>query len=158
VSHRRKTDWINSADQAYIAIAGNTNVLHQSAVMLDGETIVRTRGIMSSQPSVYSADLNVIGAMGMAVVSEQAAVAGAGSIPGPWTNAAWDGWFVHEYYTWNFEFLSSVGVNTPSSVQQVIDSKAMRKVEAGDRLVVMVESEGDAHLVAVNFRMLFKLP
>jgi len=149
--------WTASADQGYVAIGGNAKVLTQSRVVLSDETVLRTRGIVSSAPGAHSADTNVIGAYGFAYVSEQAAAAGVASIPGPYTDAAWDGWFVHGYYNWDFEFGTAVGIQTPGSVQQEFDSKAMRKGSSNDRVVVIVESRADAQLVSIQFRQLVKV-
>ena len=157
-SVKRKSNWIESADQSFVAVGGGASVIHQSIVALDGETIVRTRGILLVGPDVFTADTNVIGAIGFAVVSEQAAAAGAASIPGPFSNGAWDGWFHHEFYCYRMEFIDGSGVLSPATVQVPFDSKAMRKTEANDRIVVMVESQASAALVGIYFRMLFKLP
>jgi len=45
-----------------------------------------------------------------------------------------------------------------AQVNYPFDSKAMRKVDDGDTIVVMVESQVGAFSVAATFRMLFKLP
>ncbi len=149
--------WVNSADQAYVAVGANASIIHQSRTIGTDETVLRTRGIISSAPQAHNADINVVGAVGFAYVSEQAAVAGAASIPGPYSNAGWDGWFVHMYYSWDFEFITSVGISVPGSIQQDFDSKAMRKAHDNQRMVIMVESQADAQVVSVQFRQLLKI-
>ena len=154
---RRKSEWVGSADQGFSSIAANTNVLSQSIVTNNGETIVRVRGLISVTPQVLTADIALIGAVGMGLVSEQAAVAGAASVPGPFSENFWDGWFMHEYYGYQWHGASAVGERI-ASVQIPFDSKAMRKTKAGSRVVVMVESQASAVNISIQFRMLFKLP
>ena len=153
---KRKTLWIQSADQGFVAIAGNTNVIHQSFTSSEPETLVRTRGIASIALAGYSADQEQVGAIGFGVVSEQAAVAGAASIPGPFSDADWPGWFVWFPFSFRFESITQAGVLL-ASVQIPFDSKAMRKVSANERIMVMVETQLDAARVAITFRMLTKL-
>ncbi len=156
-STRRKSDWAGSADQGYTVISAGASVLQQSAVAVEGQTIVRVRGLLSLKPPSVTADQNLIGAVGFAVVSEQAAVAGAASIPGPYSDSDWDGWFLHEFWSFRLEFVDGTGILL-SNLNIPIDSKAMRKVHSGDRIVIMAESQAGAVDVSVQFRMLFKLP
>jgi len=156
-SARRKSDWVKSADQGFVAVAAGASVMNQSFIPADGETVVRTRGIIAVKVNSTVADANVVGAIGFAVVSEQAAAAGAASIPGPYSNADWDGWFVHEFWSHRFEFIDGTGFGLITQIID-LDSKAMRKLSAGDRVVVMTESQAVAADVSVQFRMLLKLP
>ncbi len=93
----------------------------------------------------------------MGLVSDQAFAAGAVSIPGPWSDPDWGGWFVWIPWSFRFEFVSGTGIQMPGSVQIPIDSKAMRKVQPNETLVVMLESQSAAVTVAASFRMLVKL-
>ena len=138
-SNRRKTDWVGWPDAAQSAITGNTNTLFSSAVFAAPTTIVRTRGIITVGVQSTAADLEITGAFGCAIVSEEAAAAGAASIPGPWTQNDWDGWFVLQPFSLILEITTDIGVQQIMS-EYVIDSKGMRKAEDGDRLVCMVES------------------
>ena len=141
-----------------MAIGAGASVINQSSTgFLAGDTIVRTRGLLSIMPSVFGIDLTVIGAMGFGIVSNQAFAAGAASIPGPWSNADWEGWFLHQYFAWKFEVTTDIG-RLIGSVQIPFDSKAMRKMDGtSETLVVMVESQANAISASVNFRMLVKL-
>jgi len=141
---------------AVTAIGANASVLMETNATLINTTIIRTRGLLTTLPQVFSADLNIIGAFGIGIVSDQAAAAGAASIPGPWTDKDWDGWFVWLPFSWRFEVTDDVG-RLIASVSTEIDSKAMRKVGANETVVVMAESQGAALNVSNPFRMLVKL-
>ena len=158
---RRQTDWVASADQGFLAVAAGAKLIQQSlpisAAGLSGATVVRSRGASSFTPQVLSGDVDIVGAWGMGIVSNEAFAAGAASIPGPWTNADWDGWFVWEPISYLFEVTDDVG-RLLVGVQVPFDSKAMRKVDGGETMVVMVESQASAMEASINFRLLFKLP
>ena len=87
------------------------------------------------------------------MVTDRAVAAGAASIPGPFTDGGDDGWFVHEGITQT----ELSGVSPISS--QVIDSKAMRKVEDGGEIAIMVENAAAVFAFQIIFqvRLLAKL-
>ncbi len=148
--------WVASADEGYDTVSTGGTTLMQSNASLAGTTITRVRGLLSVGLQVYSADLPVIGAMGMAVVSDEAVAAGAASIPGPWTNSDWGGWFVWMPWIFNFEFTTDID-RLLGSVEWELDSKAQRKVKNNETVVVMAESQAGAVIVGTPFRMLVKL-
>ena len=159
---RRKSTWIGPADQAYVGVNTGLSVIIQSfdpaaGSALTQPTIVRTRGLMSVKLQVYSADLDCAGALGMCIVSDEAFAAGAASIPRPFDDANWDGWFVWVPWVFRFSFDDATGTQFPASYQVEIDSKAMRKVSDNETVVVMAESQVGAVSVAANFRQLYKL-
>ena len=98
-----------------------------------GETVVRVRGLLTGVLKTASAvGDGGFGAFGIGVVTSSAAAVGVGSIPTPLTEAGWDGWLLHQYYALN----SSVGAGGPvEGFHLALDSKAMRKMTADDRLV-----------------------
>ena len=98
-----------------------------------------------------------IGAWGMGIVSAQAFVAGAASIPGPYTDVEWDGWFAHGFWGFRQTAAGTVGNLVVNSQFMEIDNKAMRKINDTDVMVVMAESQADAARVSIQFRMLVKL-
>ncbi len=156
-AQRRLTEWVASAEQGEVGVATNASVIVQSNATLFNTTIVRTRGILSVRPTVEGVSLFYQGALGMGIVSDQAFAAGAGSVPGPWTDQDWGGWFV-----W-IAFVNRLSVSTDIgreliSINIPFDSKAMRKVEPNETVVVVVESQVGAVNVATPFRMLIKLP
>ena len=152
---KRVVQWINSADVGFQAVGAGLSVILQTNATLGNTTIVRTRGLMSYHPAVFSADTTPVGAWGIGIVSDQAAVAAA-SVPGPWTDADWDGWLVWQPFAMRFESITQAGVLI-GSVQQVFDSKAMRKVGTNETLVVVAESQASALEIALPHRMLVKL-
>ena len=153
---KRTTQWVGSADQGTVAVAAGAKVIQQSNATLGGTTIVRTRGVMDMRPQGFSADIEVIGALGIGLVSDQAFAAGIASIPGPFTDPDWDGWFMWEAFSYRFELTTDVG-RMIIPYLMTLDSKAMRKVGQNQTLVVMVESQAAAFAASVHFRMLVKL-
>ena len=118
-------------------------------------TILRTRGIMTAHPSSVTADRFISGAFGIMIVTDIAAAAGIASIPGPATDAADDGWLVHEWFMSKFEFGTAVGVDAAMGQQRLFDSKAKRILEPGHDLVAVVENlSGNGVDFGVNFRCL----
>ena len=77
----------------------------------------------------------------MAVVSDQATAIGVTVVPTPVTDAGSDFWFLHAYLSASFTFLSAVGAVNDGRFYE-IDSKAMRKVDVGQDLVVVGEKTG----------------
>ena len=87
----------------------------------------------------------------MVVVNDLALAAGAASIPGPFTDASDDGWFVHQF----------TGGNRPAATAAEstiweFDSRAMRRVEEGFGIAVMYEN-ASAGAVAIQVTTGFAL-
>ena len=118
-----------------------------------GETVLRTRARLSVITDQAVAAEQQIGAFGLIVVTDRAAAAGAVSIPGPFTDGGDDGWFVHQIIS------QQNGLSGLTDAQYDIDSKAMRKIEDGGEIAIMVENGGTSH--GFNFifavRLLAKL-
>ena len=74
------------------------------------------------------------GAVGMMIVTDIAFAAGAASVPGPVTDAADDGWFVHQF----FGQQSSLVATMPNSVWYPIDQKAKRIVDSTGQVIVLM--------------------
>ena len=120
-------------------------------------TVVRTRGMCSVKTSTnVLGDTEVTGALGVAVVSDLALAAGAASIPGPFSEAGWDGWMVWQSFCWSFRFDTAAGLIL-DSIQFDVDSKAMRKITDDESLVVMAESQSGPCEINAPLRMLLKL-
>ncbi len=157
---KRKTIWVGAAEQGDVAVASTTSVVLQSFAPDDfgmlAPTVVRTRGVAIIHPGAFSADLDFDGAYGLCIVSDEALVAGAGSIPRPFDDDSWPGWIVHRYFVGHFNFDTAVGSETYPNVD-IIDSKAMRKVGPNEVLVWMCESRLGAVSINVHARILFKL-
>ncbi len=119
-------------------------------------TIVRARGQVSVAPDVASADVDIVGAIGMGVVTEEAFAAGEASIPGPFGGADWDGWFVWRSFSMRYEFHTAASTLLLDQRWEV-DSKAMRKVPQGLTIVLMAESQTGAYDLSMPIRLLLKL-
>ncbi len=157
---RRKSIWIAPALATYVGVAGGGATLISSfdpdAAGLPSPTIVRTRGFVSVQPTSVAADLEITGAMGIGIVSDQAFIAGVASIPEPFTDADWDGWYVHQMFNYKFQFSDATGFNFPRWDFE-IDSKAMRKIGPNETIVVVAESFTGGMDIAISHRTLLKL-
>ncbi len=157
---RMATDWSASAPQtALTTIAASTNALLQVFTpIIGGETVIRIRGLFGWRTDQAAADEEQLGAVGICKVSEPAATIGISAIPTPNTDAAWGGWIWHSYFASFFEFVSSTGVFADGLHRIVIDSKAMRKFDEDDRLVLVVENSAATGIrVADSFRILSKI-
>ncbi len=152
--------WIGPADQNYLSVASGGKLLvasfDASAGGLIKPTIVRTRGEVSYRLNASNADVSISGAYGLAVVTDRAFAAGVASIPGPFTDATWDGWFVWRSFSMSFDSIDQTGVFFKDRTQEV-DSKAMRKVNDDETIVLVAESQSGAFDIAMQPRLLLKL-
>jgi len=123
----------------------------------EATTIVRTRGMITIKPGSFAADLDIIGAVGIGVISDEAFGIGITAIPTPYSDADWPGWLMWESFAIHLEVLSAVGFNVPAAVAIAVDSKGMRKVGSNESLVLIAESQVGAFDIADTTRQLFKL-
>ncbi len=132
---RRRTHWSEMAGASDITATGPI-LLATSSPLHEGETIVRLRGLVTLVGSIFGADGDgIFGAIGFGVVTTAAATAGVASIPTPIVEAGWDGWFSHNYIAVERGELNNSDGSGYHRV--VLDSKAMRKVNE-DESIVMV--------------------
>ena len=77
------------------------------------------------------------GALGLAVVSDEAVAVGVTAVPTPVTEIASDLWYAHQVY-----FADAVSLTdlTVGGGRYRIDSKAMRKVEDGQDIAIVAEN------------------
>ncbi len=164
---RRSTEWGASADvTAVTALGGATTLIAQTftgAILqtagLLPSTVVRVRGELYIQSDQPTAAERPFGALGFAVVSDEAATAGAASVPGPITNAQSEKFFVWQPWQ-SAAIVDSAAVAIQPMYRFEFDSKAMRKIQNGDAIVVMMENGALAGIGAqfiLQFRILFKL-
>ena len=152
--------WIGQADQGYVAVGAGASSIVASfdpgAAAMVKPTIVRSRGVLSVRSASSAADVSVVGAFGMCVVSDQVFTAGAASVPGPWTDGDWDGWFVWQAFSLSLEVTTDISRIINDRIFE-IDSKAMRKVNENETILLVVESQAVAIEVSVPIRVLLKL-
>ena len=162
-SSKRLTTWLRDVDSATASIlAAGSSVLFASLtteeLALRPFTVVRVRGLLTVNSDQVGASEFVHGAIGFAVVSRQAVVAGVASVPTPTLEAESGLWFVHQYWAHTTVFQSATGFSENSQTNFEIDSKAMRKVDQGQDIVVVIENgSGNAGVEFIlNFRILIK--
>ena len=145
-STRRPVTWQVGPRDASGTIAATGKTLWTGSVAEAGgeaseATIVRTRGggriVLKS--ATLAGDGFEVG-LGLAVFTDQAVAAGVASMPGPLTDADWDGWMWHAiHYVQVVTGTIADGVNAASaSVGYEIDSKAMRKWDRGAETIAAV--------------------
>ena len=156
---KRSSVWIAPADQGLVAVSGAAKVLLASTAgfgLGSAGTVVRSRGILQVSPQATSGSLTHDGAFGLAVVSATAVATGITAIPGPFTDADWAGWYVHQFTGGVWDVGSDIGAQY-AQIQWEIDSKAMRKVSGDEALVFVYEFRLGSVNVLSHVRQLFKL-
>ena len=172
---RRHTEWIGGISTGYTG----EKVISAAATVIDSafdsrvvgnmsftpSTLVRMRGLFQVFPADLALDRVGFGALGLIIVSGEAFDAGAASVPAPWTESHYDGWLFHQYWSSVSKVDINLGTGSDQAVSgaamepRVIDSKAMRKFQDGDVLVMVIEavSSGVGAQYFLNYRLLFKL-
>jgi len=159
----RATDWAFAfVSTGFVNVGANTKTLLfalSSAVLstLTPFTIIRTRGYFAVASDQQAATENQLGAIGVVLVNDTARALGVTGIPGPATDALWDAWFVHDFFGQRYNVGSNIGFDAQVATRHVIDSKAMRKVESDEGMVLMIENNSStAFLISVGMRFLIK--
>jgi len=159
----RETSWLRVGGSATTAIAAaDTAVLAggflAATLALRPFTVVRTHIFMtvSSDQQAALEDFNV--AYGHAVVSDQAFAIGVTAVPTPVADAGSDLWYLHQWLGGRLQFNTAAGFGD-YSIHHHIDSKAMRKVEDGQDMAIVLETGSGSNGVRVFTagRMLIKL-
>jgi len=130
--------------------------LNAAALALRPFTIVRTRMELQLRSDQAAAIEFQRASFGLAVVSDQAVAVGVTAVPTPFTDMGSDLWFVHQNL-WGDE--SNLTDRTRPSTYVTIDSKAMRKVDIGQDIVVVAEfgTGGGGAILGAAGRMLVKV-
>ncbi len=163
VGKKRATTWLAPAPQNVIAVASTGTAIIASfdafANGLPRPTVVRNRGEVTVRPQAFSSDVAISGAFGIGIVSDSAFAAGAASVPSPFSDANWGGWFVWQSFSMLLEVSTDVGRLgvTESGAHYQVDSKAMRKIGDDETLVMVAESQSGAFNIAMHIRTLLKL-
>ncbi len=156
---RTTTNWSGLVPAAMVTVPAISSV-HLISITLSnagiGEVVRRTRGqllVTSDQGANIETQM---GAMGFCVVTDAAAAIGITALPTPVTDASDDIWFVWQ----SFLQFSGAGPGAAAADGTVtpyeFDSKAMRRVEEGRQIAVVVQNSSAVHglQVAVANRML----
>jgi len=159
VAPRRQTLWLGSQTTLFTTttLGANQGRLDQSLTAEElGRrpfTIVRTRGTMFVQSDQVGALEEQFVSFGMAVVSDQAIDVGVSAVPDPYSDLESDLWFLH---------VNGVkGMTGTSDLEGRLynfDSKAMRKVEDGQDIAVVIRNVSSAFGFDffLQFRILIK--
>ncbi len=115
------------------------NSLDAGALALTPFTIVRTRGFLHLKSDQTAAAEDQAVNLGYAVVSVQASAIGVTAVPTPTTDQGSDLWFV--FQSLMAAVNAGAGDGQARGQGKDYDSRAMRKVEDGEDIVVVVESE-----------------
>ncbi len=160
---RRGTDWGFCVDMLNQSISSSTKQLGTTSIVVDEQqTIVRIRGVLELHlGSAAAAGDGYLGAAGIALVNSDAFAQGINSIPGPQSDAHWDAWMWHSFFSLHsITATIADGANAAGVHQRIeIDTKAMRKWDPSETLVLMVEGTevGTSVLIMhADSRMLLK--
>jgi len=118
-------------------------------------TIIRSYLHVHLRSDQLSADEFQQVAVGMCVVTDQASAIGVTAVPTPSTDADSDMWYLHRWMTSDFAFITGAGFDAASGISADIDSKAARKVNDDQDVLLVAEtsalSEGIQLVTAGRF-------
>ena len=158
---RRATSWIDIPIQPVALGAGGAAITHtMTAIELAKRpiTVIRTHLELLFQSDQLSATETQLGAVGLCVVSDQAAAIGITAVPTPDTDLASDLWFLNQILMNDISVNSAVGFDSMAGRLFSMDSKAMRKVNDDQQIVVVIELTGgsDGAIFTLGGRLLIK--
>jgi len=159
---RRESLWLTFTD-VNVTLGAGVSVLgfslNAAALALLPFTVVRTRGYLFARSDQILAPETYGYSFGIAVVSAQAAAIGVTAVPTPVTDRGSDLFFVYESLMGRFEFDTSAAWGEVGHFKE-FDSKAMRKVQNAEDVVVTFENSAissDTVIASAGLRMLIKL-
>ncbi len=140
----RETSWLSIPEGRDTMVAANTAILAASlgpvALAMRPFTIVRTLLYFHTRSDQSAATENADVAIGMCVVSDQAAAIGVTAVPTPFTDLGSDLWYMHRILSSHFQFISGTGFGLEDGSQVQIDSRAMRKVNDDQDVILVLEN------------------
>ncbi len=159
---KRETAWFDIG-ATRTTLAGGTPVLftglNAAGLSLRPFTIVRFRGFLHCASDQIAASEGYMAHMAIAIVTDQALAIGVTAVPNPVADRGSDLWFLYETLAGRILFGDATGFTT-AGVTKEVDNKAMRKVDIGQDMATVVETEagtfGGSILTKVG-RMLVKL-
>ncbi len=141
--NRRETSWFGIAlTITSLGDSGTSLLAALNALGLAKRpfTIVRTYlEVMVTSDQITSTETGV-GAIGMAVVSDQASAIGITAIPTPVTDLASDLFYLHQIVMTRISLITSAGFEMNSGQNYSLDSKAMRKVNDDQDVILVAET------------------
>jgi len=160
VGRRRETSWLE-IEPVSTAVNNSSVLTHlMTAAELAKRpfTVVRTHlsvHVISDQ--LVASEIQVTG-VGLCVVSDQAAAIGITAVPTPLTELESDLWFVNKVMITELTFGTAVGFDADAGRMFSIDSKAMRKVNDDEQIIIAVEGSGigGGALITMAGRLLIK--
>ena len=162
-SMTRETRWLDIDPVSNVLASGGailTHTLTAVELALRPFTIVRTRGLLFVRSDQFAANENYLMSAGICVVSDQAVGIGVTAVPTPEDDRSSDLWLMYESLQGQVVVNTAVGFNDSVGVHRYYDSKAMRKVEDGQDVAVVVESDtlsDSGQVITISGRMLIKL-
>ncbi len=159
----RETLWLGIDEVVQTLASANTaaliNSLNAAALALRPFTITRTVGFFGVRSDQTATSETYDGAVGMAVVSDQASAIGITAVPTPWTDLGSDLFFTHQMLMGRFLDLTAAGFEMNALTWIQYESKAMRRVNEDQDIVVTVEGSSLSAGCAVHHaaRILVKL-
>ena len=155
-------EWVvlQSVNQTTIPFGSKVLLGSFSLTQPADRTIVRTRGLMQMDSDQVLLSEHQTGALGMTIVSDDALAAGIASIPGPISDASND-WFLWQAALNVRTLATATGMQSPTGVQYMLDSKAQRVFQQGTSIAVVYENNspgagGGTHLM-FSIRLLTRL-
>jgi len=138
---RRETSWlpIPFGSDGIAAGAAITHVLTTAEKAKRPFTVLRTHIELSISSDQIVASEDVFNGLGVCVVSDQAVSVGATAVPTPIADLGSDLWFVIQPMFSELIFLDATGMFL-SGTRYTIDSKAMRKVNEDQDIVIVMEN------------------
>ncbi len=158
---KRLVNWVGPAQQGFVSVStGNAVIVASFDAEANGmkrPTVVRTRGQIAVAPVVgVTADVDIIGAVGACIVTDNAFGIGISAIPFPFDDAGWEGWFMWRSFSMRFEANAALTAHI-NQIEFEIDSKGMRKINSDETLVIVAQSEAGAYGISTPLRFLMKL-
>ena len=158
----RETRWLDLPTTGVTLSGANSTVILLSLTAVELAlrpfTIVRTRGVWQTGSDQLAASELYETSLGMCVVSDQALAIGITAVPTPEEDRESDLWFVYETRLGQFDFISLIGFESQMD-QTPFESKAMRKVEDGQDVILVVQNSSTSAGAGVTVagRLLIKL-
>jgi len=129
---------LSSGDTWTPVAAGGSLIVGSFIVGLDS-TLVRVRGMLGIL-SDSEVEEEVHGAIGIARVTEDAFSSGIAAVPVPIADIDSDSWVLWQPFI-HARAVGTASGQSPAQSNFVLDSKAMRKFTATDRLVIVLEND-----------------